>query len=154
MDGERLEIGINQVTFRELIKAIARLEKTIQPPLSVCGIDIEKYAEKLFCNAQIVTARKNEQIVGLAAFYANDYEKRVGFLSFIAVCEELKGQGIGKKILSEVEKKAVVCGMEKVGLEVFKTNCYAIQFYKKMGYSESDFESENSLYMEKIICDT
>lgn len=151
MEEMLLEICDTPVNLQELTEAMVCLEKNITPSLSSQGIDIAKYAEKIFLNARIITLKNHGEIIGLSAFYANDDKEYVGYLTFIAIQEKFLKKGFGKKLLMKTECEAALLGMKKMRLEVFKRNHNAIEFYKRMGYVEIPIESENSLFMEKCI---
>ena len=134
----------------EFTEALFRLEKYICPPLSSGGVNIEEYAKKLFSQSEILTLRKEADIIGISAFYANDKGGRA-FLSFFAVEKRLEGRGWGKKLLHYSEERAIALGMNKMRLEVSDINQNAIGFYRKMGYAVCGRASEHSYFMEKIF---
>ncbi len=87
----------------------------------------------------------------------------VGFITFkimyekceiedIYIEEEYRRQGIGKKLLEEVEKKANKC--ENITLEVNENNSVAIKFYESLGFKfiakrNNYYGKEDALLMEK-----
>ena len=56
------------------------------------------------------------------------------YISNIAVYPEQRGKGIGRKLISKVEKQAKAKGTKTMVLDVEKDNINAINFYKKIGY--------------------
>jgi len=70
----------------------------------------------------------------------------------IYIKEEYRRQGIGKKLIEEVEKRADKC--ENITLEVNENNISAIKFYESLGYKfiakrDNYYGKESALVMEK-----
>ena len=92
------------VKSSEFLKAMIRLE----PSLSLRGINIKNYSQKLMDCAELLILRGKEDIVGISAFYANNLQDRTAYLSFIAIMPDIVGLGLGRKLLDESEKRAMV----------------------------------------------
>lgn len=84
---------------------------------------------------------------GYCAFYANDSERRNGYISLIAVAPECQNMHIGTKLLNESFETMRTYGMKKCLLEVRKNNQKAIHFYKSKKFSVIE-EREESYLME------
>ncbi|KAL8935038.1 MAG: hypothetical protein Q9216_005611 [Gyalolechia sp. 2 TL-2023] len=80
-----------------------------------------------------------------------------GFLSFMLTYEDghevvycyelhlaphLRGQGLGKHLMSLMEKAGSNAGVEKSMLTVFVENEAAMRFYHKLGYTEDEYSPE------------
>ena len=75
------------------------------------------------------------------------------YLEDLLVTEEVRGKGLGKLLLQEVEKAAVANNNQSVFLNVNRYN-NAVSFYKKQHYkiiSEIDIEIGNGYLMEDYI---
>ncbi len=71
-------------------------------------------------------------VMGFAlAVRQTPYEAR---LIVIAVDPGFQGQNVGKRLLSEVEKRLLRRGVMSITLEVRETNMGAISFYRRAGY--------------------
>jgi ribosomal protein S18 acetylase RimI-like enzyme len=57
------------------------------------------------------------------------------YLSSIAVYPEFRGQGLGTRLLREVESSAVAAGCRRVVLDTESDNKGAIRLYTRLGYS-------------------
>lgn len=73
-------------------------------------------------------------------------------IEYIIVQDEYRKQGIGSKLLNEVEKISV----KNITLEVRESNIAAINFYKKNGFKISTirknyYGNENGYLMLKVI---
>ena len=56
------------------------------------------------------------------------------YISNIATYPHFRGLGVGHKLVTEVEREALLSGSEKIVLDVEKENITAIAFYKRMGF--------------------
>ena len=71
----------------------------------------------------------------------------------LAVRPEHRGRGIGKRLLSAVEKKAASLGCCKLTLEVLEKNHRARAVYKAVGFAEPVYhnEAELTLFLSKQL---
>ncbi len=144
-------MGKNQKERRHtLLDTLNRLGKRIVPPLDH-RVDIELYAEKIMKFGNVMYLTDHAGIYGIAAFYANDKERKTAYLTFLAVSESINRKGYGAKLLKEVEKGAYHLGMDFMKLEVDNNNYTAIEFYGKMGFQKSSSASGHSVYMIKKL---
>lgn len=114
-------------------------------------VDVCLYVDKLQKYASIISIIKDSKLKGLVAYYANDQEKGLAFLSMLAVDPKSTSMGYGKMLLTasikEIEKK----GFKKYGLEVRKNNLKAIELYNSFGFINIEDRKENFIYMEKTL---
>lgn len=86
--------------------------------------------------AEALIAEGEEGPVGLAVFFSN-YSTFLGrsgiYLEDLYVRPELRGQGIGTRLLAEVAKRAVERGCQRLEWAVLDWNEPSIQFYKSLG---------------------
>ena len=136
---------------RELCQTIEIYDNRFIPALSKQIGSIKNYSEKLFVNAEILQLKNYENIMGISAFYANDYETLTAYLSLIVLSDEIQGKGYGKRLLIESERKAKLMGMKKMKLEVNQKNINAIEFYKALGYTIDSVTINESFYMSKLL---
>lgn len=62
------------------------------------------------------------------------FDGRRGMIYHLAVRKDLRGQGIGAKLLKEVEQRLQAKGCLKCLMHVLDDNTEAIQFYKNQGW--------------------
>lgn len=139
-----------------LIKEINQLEEVrflltmfneyVYPNISMRVDSLEKYAEKLYTNAEVISIEINNEVLGFAAFYINDRNNRVAYISQIIS----KRKGFGSIILDYIVDKAISNQIKVIRLEVYKYNDIAIKFYKKHCF---DLKKVNSdfLILERPI---
>lgn len=114
------------------------------------GINLEKYVDKITEKASIISIIKNNILVGFIAFYDNDPNKELAFLTMIIVKKEFENLGYGKSLLEFSLKEIKNKGFKKYGLKVHIENDYAIRLYEKYGFVKIEREL-NFFYMEKKI---
>ncbi len=145
------DLIIKQITNKkEILKILHEFDKVFSPPISEKVEDTCNYANKLYENAYVYVARTDKNL-GFVTVYANDYNSKTAYISFIGVKEKARNMKIGKKLLEVCNKKAVEQGMEFMKLEVQKDNFIAREFYKKNGFSILGEASSKSLYMIKEL---
>ncbi len=91
--------------------------------------------------AEALIAEGEAGPVGLAVFFSN-YSTFLGrsgiYLEDLYVRSELRGQGIGTRLLAEVAKRAVERGCQRLEWAVLDWNEPSIQFYKSLGAKPLD----------------
>jgi ribosomal protein S18 acetylase RimI-like enzyme len=83
-------------------------------------------------------ALDGETVIGWCDILPKPFEglRHVGTLG-MGILSEYRRRGIGKKLLElTIEHAKTVNGMEKVELEVFKSNASAVRLYRKMGFKK------------------
>lgn len=113
---------------------------------------IEDFAEKLtrLANVYILRDDDEKRSVGITCFYANDSEKRCGYITLIGIKSEYRRNGYGRALLKFTEQAMAELGMTAVMLEVDADNSTAQSFYRRLGFSAS-MTLENGYYMTKEI---
>lgn len=112
---------------------------------------IEKMSLKFSEYATVLALYQDDDIAAFSAFYRNDHETKKAFLSMIAVSKKYEGKGYGKKMLNEIEHICIKSGMTELVLEVNKNNFHALRFYENNGFVFLNKETENSLFMKKML---
>lgn len=102
---------------------------------------------KKYSDCATVVAIKNEtETMGYAAYYKNDIVNKKAFLSMIVVGRKFQGSGFGQKLLDYVIHDSRKSGMQILSLEVNKSNCTALKFYRKNGFV-NEYENDSSFFM-------
>ena len=76
-------------------------------------------------------AEKNNKIVGTVI---GGFDGRRGMIYHLAVTDSLRGQGVGSRLMSEVEARLRAKGCLKCYLIVLRDNEAAVNFYKGLGW--------------------
>ena len=112
---------------------------------------LPQYAEKVVRFGKVLVAVKNDNVVGLCAFYDNNQDLKNGYITLIGVKEEYRNCHIGQKLLIACEEMMRQSGMQSVKLEVDNDNEVATHFYTRKGYVKSEEASDISHYMIKQL---
>lgn len=110
---------------------------------------VDQYIDKILKHATIINYYSANSLVGFIAYYNNDYENRIAFLSMLVVKHDYIGKGIGALMLESSLKDLSNKNFKKYRLEVLKKS-KAIEFYKSFDF-EIEEEKENSFIMIKNI---
>ena len=82
------------------------------------GIDeIDIYIEKVCKSAVIIAAYDGKKIVGFVAFYVNDYERKMAYITQILVTGQYRNRKIGEKLINACEKECREKGFTTLKLE-------------------------------------
>lgn len=106
---------------------------SLMPKFSLRGEELLAYLNKLVQFGQVYILKKDETMLGLIGFYANDAVTRKAYLSMLSVDSSLQGTGYAKKLLDTMREVAVNAGMIQLDANVVKDNARAIRFYEKNG---------------------
>lgn len=118
---------------REAIYSIlCNMDSCFSPPLSL-SVDLEKYSEKLYMHAKIITCKYGEEIVAFLAFYENR-ELCQFYVPLVCIAEDFQHVGLGSRMFAYLERLAG-SDFHSVALEVDKENRKAYNFYLKQGFS-------------------
>ncbi len=122
-------LDLNQVN--ELIKQLAGFSP-----------DHTKESFKKFLtqeNLHQVGAFVNNELVGLASlFVIHKIEYSTGMIEGVVVNEAYRGQGIGKKMMQALVKKAKELKLVHLDLTSNPTRVAANRFYRKLGFEKRD----------------
>ena len=111
-------------------------------------VPTEDYAEKVLVNAAFVSLQdENGVMKGLSIAYMNRKEKDFAYLTYIAICEDVRGMGGGKSLLLETIGVARKKGFDRFKLEVRMDNEVARHLYESIGFVYVD-KTDYSYYME------
>ena len=132
----------------DLINFLETLNNDLKGTL--LSVNIPEYVDKIQNFATIVSISKKGEIKAFIAFYENDKNIEIAYLTLIAVCKDCWQLGYGKKLLefsiNEIKKK----GYKLYRLEVKEDNSKAIKFYEKYGFIITAVE-KGMVNMEKQL---
>lgn len=135
----------------EIRKIIYEFDNVFKPSLSKRIVNLDTYSEKLYKNAIVIAAIEENDVIGFIAFYANNINTHVAYLTQIAVKLKEQNRKIGKALLELCIKTSQDKGMTYIKLEVFNHNTKAIDFYEKYGFVFCGKASDESMYMIKKL---
>jgi ribosomal protein S18 acetylase RimI-like enzyme len=74
----------------------------------------------------------------IAGTVMSGFDGHRGWLYYLAVTPEYRGNGLGSKLVHEAERRLAAQGCVKVQLMVRSDNATALGFYDALGYERSD----------------
>lgn len=102
-------------------------------PLTV-RVDLTDYVGKLLNEGFVLVAEESGNVRGIAAGYANDARGSVAYLSVIAVDGDVRGAGVGSRLLRRFEVESATRGMCTVALHTADGNSASRAMYERCGY--------------------
>jgi ribosomal protein S18 acetylase RimI-like enzyme len=74
------------------------------------------------------------------------YDGRRGWIYHLAVAQKIQGQGVGTRLIAELEARMARVGVRKINLQVRGDNAGVTAFYTRAGYSQDELVS-----MSKVV---
>lgn len=125
-------------SFRECLDSVARekifIDLTEAPPLEgVHGFQMALISS----GAPVTYAVDRDRVIGWCDIIPEKHTRHChrGRLG-MGLLKDFRGQGIGGLLLSSTIEMAKLFGLEKIELNVYSSNEFAIRLYKKFGFSE------------------
>lgn len=85
-----------------------------------------------------LVAARSARIVGVVM---GAYDGRRGWVYHLAVAPERRGEGIGRALMGELERRMAQLGVVKVNLQVRHDNAEVLSFYEHLGYRDERLTS-------------
>lgn len=140
----------NQQYKDKLYQYLTSVDKDFNPALST-KTDLKQYTERIADKAKICCALSDEDnIIGIVAFYANDFEKHYAYIPLVSVSSEYRRQGIARKLMeyAVLYIKSLNGKISVVGIHTY--NQYAFDLYVKLGFKNIS-ETDKMFYLEYTI---
>lgn len=80
-----------------------------------------------------LVAEENERIVGTVM---GGYDGHRGWINYLAVDPGIRKQGLGKKLMLDIESRLLSKGCPKINLQIRTGNDDVIAFYEAIGFAE------------------
>lgn len=141
----------SQSEIIKLVEELDRYQRGLYPPESNHLLDLESLRKP---DVTFITAKKKQTLVGCGAikFYGQDY----GELKRIYVDPQVRGNGIGMRIMRYLEQVATAQRVMLLRLETGIHNAEALRLYAKAGFTKigrfGDYPDDPlSIFMEKKL---
>jgi ribosomal protein S18 acetylase RimI-like enzyme len=85
----------------------------------------------------LVGVRDDEIVASVMA----GYDGHRGWINYLAVAPEHQGEGLGRAMMEEAERRLRAEGCPKINLQIRRSNTGVIAFYSALGYREDDVVS-------------
>jgi ribosomal protein S18 acetylase RimI-like enzyme len=126
----------------EILQMLVKAERPFDPTLKdgeIFYYDLE--AMIMEEQTEVLVVEANGAIIGTGYAQirsAKSYERHelFGYLGFMFVIPEFRGQGINKILLNELKQWVLSKGITEVRLEVYHENDAAVRAYEKVGFKK------------------
>lgn len=142
-----MTIAIEQLSLPEL-KSFLREQAQDAFPLLRDEDKLNVLAEKWQSHAEFCTCRLDNRLVGMVAFYANQPDVRVAYISHVYVSKDLRGRSLFSKMLRCIKNEIRPKGFTVIRLEVNANNYSAQEAYVRNGFRVVGNENGTS---DKIV---
>ena len=118
-------------------------------PVSLTNkINLQDFILKISNSGFIIGAFLDDKMVGGLFFYANNYSKKLAFLTLLGVQKEYRCLGIANNLLTEMKKYCQKNSFNTIQLYTHKENEIAKAFYTKRHFYEIESDRDDSLKFE------
>ncbi len=111
---------------------LSEMDNEFEQPLST-RMPIADYLEKLLKYGHIIMAKYGQDYAGMVAFYCNDIQNQIGFLSILAVKPRYRGQGLGTTLFLTMLHAMRKAGMKCAQLGTSANNP-SVRLYERLGF--------------------
>lgn len=130
----KIELAPRNLDFAEpMASFMASVDQFFDPPIG-SRVDLNDYVRRLVTRAEVFRALDEEELVGLAACYANDTGNFNADLSYIAVLPRLWGRGVGEQLIQHCLERARQLGMRTVTTKTPAGRNGLVEFYTRQGF--------------------
>ena len=84
----------------------------------------------------------------LVATVMAGYEGHRGWINYLAVAEECRRRGFGRRMMDAAEARLRAIGCPKINLQIRKSNAAAVGFYRSLGFLEDESVSMGKRLIE------
>jgi ribosomal protein S18 acetylase RimI-like enzyme len=126
-------------------------EKSVKKNMPGCRLDMAFFRKLLLKDVSanpkhVKVAEEDGRIVGYVWFKEVESDiGKFGRIEHIFVEPQLRGKGIAKSLMKEVEKYVRGVGIGSIKLTVLKGNSEAISLYEELGYAAIGFKMEKRM---------
>ncbi|WP_425060282.1 Mycothiol acetyltransferase [Sporomusa carbonis] len=125
-----------QTVEPQLIKRLVQLETEA---FGIGGLN-EWHLVPLIRHGRVYIARKNFEVIGLVQYMLDWQIPRRAYMFGVSVAKEVRGQGVGTKLIDKSLRELAGENIEEVELTVDPDNVVAVRVYEgKFGFVATDF---------------
>ena len=84
----------------------------------------------------------------LVATVMAGYEGHRGWINYLAVAEECRRRGFGRRMMDAAEARLRAIGCPKINLQIRRSNAAAVGFYRSLGFLEDESVSMGKRLVE------
>lgn len=95
-------------------------------------------AHKLERDPDLFLLAEDEESGTLVGAVMGCYDGRRGWINHLAVADGWRGDGIGRRLVAEVERRLRAKGCAKMNLLIEPANAAVQGFYERLGYARDD----------------
>ena len=117
------------------LRACFPLMRLLRPHLNDADDFLQRLQRQAEQGYRLLAARAGEQVLGLAGcrLQKNLLHGRFFYVDDLITCEELRSQGIGERLLTEVRREAQRLGCANLVLDTALGNARGQRFYYRQG---------------------
>lgn len=127
--------------YREIINLLADCERSSAGDF-LQGLDPDVYVRKLLDRAEFVTWHQGGSLCAFVAFYANDPDHVLAYITMVATRPDKQGRGAARSLLASCLLLLSAKGFRKCRLEVAVDNERAKALYLSLGFVEISREKQ------------
>jgi ribosomal-protein-alanine N-acetyltransferase len=112
--------------------------------------DLNAYIDKIIEKGCLISIMENDVLLAFLAYYANDYENKLAFLSMAVVSPSTRKMGYGRRLVDFCFVDLIYKGFKRCLTEVNANNLAALNACKKLGFNELERKGPY-IILEKLL---
>jgi ribosomal protein S18 acetylase RimI-like enzyme len=142
-----------QALREELMALMTRVLKSSDVPL-LEPEGLEDYADKIARRASVLTYHDDGQLRGFIAFYCNDADTKIGFITMLMVDPAFRRKGLASVLMQAAIEAIRARGFGCCRLKVKTANFAAISFYERAGFVRTGTAGAEHSYELRLAAKT
>ena len=134
-----------------ILRFLKEVDRDFPVPVSE-KTPLEALAEKYAALGTLCSEYSGSRINAMAAGYTRSTVDRLGYLSLVAACADVRQQGLCTRLVREFLRIAEGEGLRAVHVYTHRTNVNAIAMYRKLGFTDYHPEIEPRPEDVHLIC--
>lgn len=116
------------------VRELVRSAELASPFPLLSGQPLDDYLAKIFSSSEVATWGERGRVDAFVAFYCNDFENRVAFITMLIVDPSCRRKGVGRALVRFALDIARSRSFKVLRLKVSGANSGALELYRDCGF--------------------
>lgn len=123
----------NKEDALRLVKYMEAMDQWFDPPIGSL-VPLSGLVDKYLKFGKVLVILHDDQVLGMLAYYSNDMDARVGYISYVAIHPSLRGTGSAAMLMAECLRDMEASGMHTAHVRCDVSRPGIVGFYRNAGF--------------------